>query len=151
MVWFPAKTYNLLKKFLYYAHKSLPNPNPEHLQKATFNPWYSSMLATQKMRHHTTQKMLRTLQNGLYFVNIYRNITDINFHPLHMSILYRCNRKKKKLNPILRSETSLTENKAPVSDKLQQCRKSSHRKVPCQDPWDSGNDHRAKWKSSAGT
>lgn len=72
------------------------------------------------------------------------------FHPLHMSILYRCNRKKK-LNPILRSETSLTENKAPVSDKLQQCRKSSHRKVPCQDPWDSGNDHRAKWKSSAGT
>lgn len=45
-------------------------------------------------------------------------------HPLHMSTLYRCNRRNKKLkNPILRPETSLRQNKAPVSDKLQQCRK----------------------------
>lgn len=29
--------------------------------------------------------------------------------------------------------------------------KSSRRKVSCQDPWDSGNDHRAKWRLSAGT
>lgn len=46
-------------------------------------------------------------------------------------------KKNKNQNPILCCETSLIENKAPVSDKLQQCRKSSHRKVPCQDPWDS--------------
>lgn len=55
-----------------------------------------------------THNMPCTLQNGLYFVNIYRNITDINFHPLHMSILYRCNRKIK--IPSSGSETSLIEN-----------------------------------------
>lgn len=55
-----------------------------------------------------THNVLCTLQNGLYFVNIYRNITDINFHPLHMSILYRCNRKIK--IPSSGSETSLIEN-----------------------------------------
>lgn len=64
-----------------------------------------------------------TLQNGLYFVNIYRNITDINFPPVTYVYTVQMQQKNKNHYPILRSETSLTENKAPVSDKLQQCRK----------------------------
>lgn len=68
---------------------------------------------------------LGTLQNGLYFVNIYRNITDINFTPVTYVYTVQMQQKKKKnlKNPILRPETSLRQNKAPVSDKLQQCRK----------------------------
>lgn len=72
------------------------------------------------------QNTLRTLQNGLYFVNIYRNITDINFTPVTYVYTVQMQQKKKKTklkNPILRPETSLRQNKAPVSDKLQQCRK----------------------------
>lgn len=86
---------------------------------------------------------------GFIFVNIYRNITDINFPPVTYVYTVQMQQKKNQ-NAILCSETSLIENKAPVSDKLQQCRKSSHRKVLSQNPCDSGNDHRAKWKLSGG-
>lgn len=77
-----------------------------------------------------------------------------------MYILYRCNKKKKRKktnkktpqNPILRSEIVLTQRTRLQSvTSFSSAEKSSHRKVSCQDPWDSGNDHRAKWKSSAGT
>ena len=58
--------------------------------------------------------------------------------------------QQKNQNPILWFWDFSHRECTPVSDKLQQCRKSSHRTVPCQNPWDSGSNHGAKWKLSAG-
>lgn len=58
------------------------------------------------------------------------------FHPLHMSILYRCNRKEKKnQNPILRSETlSHREQGSSQWQASAVQKKSSHRNSPVRIP-----------------
>lgn len=45
----------------------------------------------------TPQNMLCSLQNGLYFVNIYRNITDINFPPVTYVYTLQMQQKEKKI------------------------------------------------------
>lgn len=123
--------------------------------------WLKYQPENLQIRSNTTQHLQKNSYPGTkytrldispfkmgFIFNIYRNITDINFPPV--TYVYTVQMKEEKnnnLNPNLCSETSLIENKAPISDKLQQCRKSLHR---CQNTCNSGNDHRPKWKLSGG-
>lgn len=60
-----------------------------------------------------------TLQNKLYFVNIYKNITDINVpFVTYTSTLYRCNRTKTDTKSLLLC--GVAGSGAPVSGELQQ-------------------------------
>lgn len=60
------------------------------------NSYYHHHYHKRAICRHTTQNMLCTLQNGLYFVNIYRNITDINFPPVTYVYTVQMQQKKKK-------------------------------------------------------
>lgn len=74
------------------------------------NPWYSSMIGTKytvcvitPCCYSTILKCTQhvcSLQNGLYFVNIYRNSTDINFPPVTYVYTVQMQQKKKKLHPL---------------------------------------------------
>lgn len=80
------------------------------------------------------------------------NITDINLSSpvtyVYTVQMQQEKQTKTQSHPLFfLSETCVKVNKEPVSDKLQQCSESSHRKFLCQNPCDSGNDHRANWIS----
>lgn len=100
------------------------------------------------------QNTPRTLQNGLYFVNIYRNITDINFTPV--TYVYTVQMQQKKKNKTQKShppswDFSQTEQGSSQWQASAVQKKSLRRRVSCQDPWDSGDDHAAEWTLSAPT
>lgn len=139
----------------YYVHKSPPTPNQSICKSppSILDPCLQWSCKICKICHHTTQNIPRTLQNGLYFVNIYRNITDINFPPVTYVYTVQMQQKKKIKIKIPSSVLRLLSQRTRLQSvtSFSSAEKSSHRKVSCQDPWDSGNDHRAKWKLSAGT
>lgn len=72
------------------------------------------------------------------------------FHPLHMSVLYRCNRKKKKSKS--KSHPLFWDffHRKQGSNQWQ-ASAVQKRKILCQNPWDSGNKHTATWNLSSGT
>lgn len=97
------------------------------------NPWCSSMMGTKytvcvitPCCYGTilkcTHNMYVAFKTGFILLTFTRTPLTLIFHLSHMSILYRCNRKKIKI-PSSVFETSLLENNAPVSDELQQCTK----------------------------
>lgn len=82
----------------------------------------NSSESSQAPSDHTTPNVPSALQNELYFVNIYRNITDINFTPVTYVYTVQMQQKENQKNlkvPDLRLDG------APVSDGLQQCRRET--------------------------
>lgn len=67
---------------------------------STLNPWCSPTLASLNMQELPSH--LRTccvaFKTGFILLTFTGTSLTLIFHPLHMSILYRCNRKKKKSN-----------------------------------------------------
>lgn len=98
-----------------------------------------------------------TLQNGLYFVNIYRNITDINFPPVTYVYTVQMQQKKKKKKRKKKSKSSpwswdFSQREQGSSQwRASAVQKKVHAgRSPVRMPG-TVETTRAKWRSSAGT
>lgn len=113
------------KKILHYAQKSPPTAKasvkvePQSLVLTCAGlAKYAPAVITPHRAFCAAFKM------GFILLTFTGTSLTFNFPPVTYVYTVQMQQKEKKnQNPILRSETSLTENKAPVSDKLQQCRK----------------------------
>lgn len=112
VVFFSLKNISLpLKKSYIVLTNRLPHP--QLLEKSTLSPWCSPTLALLSMQELLSHLGTCCVAFKMGFILLTFTGTSLTliFHPLHMSILYRCNRKKKNQIPssVLRLLSQRTE------------------------------------------